>query len=249
LVVLAPFILAACWINGKRNAVAYAIVLCLYAFWRRGVLRGKRLVIAGAALCTLFVAFSAYYQTQLRFSDEFVQEKDVQFWYENFRIDYGRDDVIKLAICAELNPHALRILEYRGQSLEIIATMLLPRRFWPDKTPSYPAHVTLQAMGQMPRGGGLTTSVLEEAIANFSWLGCLLGPLLIAAVCRIGDSCRNENTRILTIMVAICLQVVHLAPWAPAAVMWILYVAAEKFGSPRVVSPSPARGRIASPTR
>lgn len=228
LVVLTPFVSAACWINGKRNAVAYAIMLGLYTLWRRGTLRGKRLLIVGVVTCSAFGAFSVYYQTKLRFSDTFVQRKDSHFWYENFRIDYGRDHVIKLAIFAELYPDKVQILDYRGKSALIMATLFIPRSLWPEKPPSYATHMSVQAMERLPMGGGVTTSVHDESIANAGIFGYLLAPLIIAGVCRIGDSCRDENTRMLTVMIAICLQVVHIAPWAPLAALWVVLVGREK---------------------
>lgn len=234
---LIPIVSADCWLSGKRNAIATVLVLWIYSLWRRGSLQGKQLitacVVAGAGL----LAFSGYYQTQLRFSDQFVENKTSEFWYNNYRIDYGREDTIKLNIYAMLHPHEMQILDYRGQSLEIIATMWVPRRFWPDKPPSYSHFVTTAAMGiARDVGGGVTTTWLCEAIANFGWFGFLIGPLLILVVCRVGDAASSETVHFLTLLVAVGLQTVHIAPWAVPAAAWFVLSMRELFSRQRTSS-------------
>lgn len=232
LLVLFPLAGVNCWLSGKRNAIATVMVLWIYSLWRRGTLRGRRLISVSMLAAVALLAFSAYYQTRLRFTDAFVENKTREFWYDNYRIDYGRDDTIKLNIYALLHPDAMQILDYPGQSIEIVATMWMPRRLWPDKSPPYSYFVTTAAMGAPTAGsGGVTTTCLCESIANFGWLGFLLGPLLPLIVCRIGDAANSEIVRFLTLLIAIGMQTVHIAPWAVPFAVWLVLAARELLGN------------------
>ncbi|MCA9263632.1 MAG: hypothetical protein KDA60_07270 [Planctomycetales bacterium] len=220
-----PIVGLDCWLSGKRNAIATVLALWLYSLWRRGTLRGRPLIFSSLALAAGMILFSIYYQTQLRYTDAFVENRGRDFWYENYRIDYGRDDTIKLNILSLLSDRKLQILDYPGQSFEIIATIWIPRRFWPNKPPPYSFFVTTAAMGRpTDGGGGVTTTCLGEAVANFGWIGFLIGPILPLAVCKIGDQGRSEMSRVLTLLVAVGLQTVHIAPWAVPAAAWVFVV-------------------------
>jgi hypothetical protein len=212
------------WINGKRNFVAIEILLLMYAYWRKGYLRGKTLAVVGCSAVVLLGAFSCFYQHTLRGIDTVaVSLEEV---YENVRIDYGRDDCIKLTIYTELYPEEGRILEYRGQSCLFYPSMFIPRRVWPDKPWPYSVYFTARML-EMPvehLGWTMTTSVLEEAIANFGWWGMILGPLLISVMCRIGDSCGEKFVQVLTVLTTCLLLLVHLAVFLPIAMTWFLLV-------------------------
>ncbi len=228
-----PIVGMNCWLSGKRNAIANVLVLWLYSLWRRGTLRGRPLILVSLLAAGGLLAFSSFYQTQLRFTDAFVENRGRDFWYDNYRIDYGRDDTIKLNIFALLNERQMQILDYRGQSIEIISTIWIPRRFWPNKPPPYPFFVTTAAMGRpTDGGGGVTTTCLDESIANFGWMGFLIGPLLPLIVCRIGDAGKTETTRVLTLLVAVGMQTVHIAPWALPAAAWVLSATRDLLGQP-----------------
>ena len=229
IVAVVPFLAAICWINGKRNAVAFSIVFFLYGLWKNGLVTKFKLIVISMLVSISFFAFSNYYQTQCRFTNETVANKDNVFWYENFRLDYGRDDVIKSAIYCELHPRGVQILNYRGQSVVGLATLFIPRSFYPDKPASYSRYASRAAMFHFPKGtGGITTSVLDESIANFSWFGFLLGPLIVAWVCRIGDKSKQLHVRALTLLIVTCLQVVHVGPWAVAALLWVSLLVFER---------------------
>ena len=117
----------------------------------------------------------------------------------------------------------MQILEYPGQSLLFNATMPVPRKLWPDKPLPYAQYVTAAALerkaGIYP--GGLTTSWLEEALANFYWLGLLLGPFLFVVVCRFGDSAQNTMVTVMTSLIAVLFLTVQLTAFLSLAVFWV----------------------------
>jgi len=242
LVPLLPFLVLACWVNGKRHIVAYVLVLLLFALWQKRVFSGLGLVLAGLGTVVGILAFSLFYQSYIRGISLVGSESA----YENMRVDFGRDGALKMAIFAELEPSRARILEYRCQSIVFYLTFYLPRSAYPDKPWPYAVYLTSSALGlKAPRylGWVVTTGWFDESIANFGWLGLLLGPSLFTLIARIGDGCQSELTRTLTIVVGSVLQVVH--PWAssPIIALWILAVIMSRRSQWQRMRLEPVSGR------
>ena len=82
----------------------------------------------------------------------------------------------------------------------------------------------------------MTTSWLDEAIANFSWLGMLLGPLVPGLVCAIGDRRRSSGARSLTLLVASLLLTVNLVAFMSIAVLWVGAMALSRPAAARLTA-------------
>lgn len=224
---VAPFMIAAVWLQGKRFAVVLCAALVVFALWRRGTARGFKLVLAAAAACAAIALHSTVYQAQLRnVSSLSMAFGDI---YDGVRIDFGRDAVIQQAIYAELNPDRVKILEYRGQSALFSALFWVPRDLWPSKPMPYAQYVTAAMLDAPPQffGWGMTTSILDEAIANCSWWGVLLGPLLVMFVAHAGDRRRSFEAGSLTVFLACALQVLHFAAFAVLGCVWLWMILSE----------------------
>ncbi len=215
-----PFAALAAWLNGKRSMVLFLVVLLGSALWLRGTLRLRALIVLAPALAIAFGLFSAYYQGELRN----FKEADSATTYDNIRLDYGRSEVIRMALYAEIHPDSEPILEYRMQSLLFDATMLVPRKSWPEKPRPYAAYATAAALRLPVRdfGWGITTSWLEEAVANFGWVGLIIGPLLLAFICRVGDATQDSIVRLITILVGSLLLAVQMPAFAPVVAIWLI---------------------------
>lgn len=222
-ILLAPWMLIAVWINGKRGAVAVLAFLLILALRHRGVLRGLKTYILLASSLIIVLTFSVFYQ--------FHSERLDTTLYENARIDFGRDHTIKMTIFAELHPETMRILEYRGQSILFNLIAFIPRKLWPEKPLLYAQYFTsaMFLVEPQPWDWGMTTCWLEEAIANFSWLGMLIGPLLMGIIFRAGDSTKSSLARILTPLIATLFLVVQLSAFAPLFLVWFLGVVRNKW--------------------
>jgi hypothetical protein len=210
------------YLEGKRWFVAVNLLLVMYVLWRWGALRGWRLLVGGTVAIAAMGGFSTWYQYEYR-GEKMKNEEDV---YEYSRLDYSRDHSVKLTVYAELNPEEGKILEYRGQSIVFQLLFFVPRKLWPGKPYPYGVYPTARALEQEPDyfGWGLTTSFLEESIANFSWLGLLVGPLTLAWACRVGDSCGNALIQLFTIMLTCLLLSVESQSFLIAIVAWIFFV-------------------------
>ena len=228
-VLASPLLALALWTHGKRSSVALASLLLLYLLTIRGTLRGPRFIAVAMAVVIGLGGFSYLYQTEVRdvrTSDQDIRSRQASTFYVNLRIDYGRDAVMKQAIFAELNPDRLRILDYRGQSAVFDLLFFVPRRLWPGKPFPYSTYVTAAMMRAPVRDyrWGVTTSIFEEAVANFSWVGMLIGPLIPARICAIGDRRRSPLVAILTVTVASMLVVLHASAFLPLIFLWMMVV-------------------------
>jgi len=228
LMLVAPCVAAAVWLNGKRSVLAVAVIMMMTGLWLSGRLRGRKILIAAAVSVLLIGGFSYWYQLTVRDIGPSVAENgDV---YENFRVDYARDSRVKMAIFAELHPSTMSILEFRGQSLIFYATAYIPRAMWPGKPLTYACYFTSAMLGSSPQdwGWGMTTSIFDEALANGSWLGLLAASLVIGILCRIGDSCSDVLVFLLTAIVASLLLTVELVAFAPLVLIWVMMIVSAK---------------------
>ncbi|MFS0836752.1 hypothetical protein [Paenibacillus sp. 1P03SA] len=220
--VLMPWVVLAMWLQGKRAIVAIFILMLGLTAIQKGLLKGWKIPLFGIVSALILVLFSSFYQENVRASH--VNESP-QVSYTNSRIDFGRDSVTKLAIYSELNKDEKQILEYRGQSLLFYLTMYVPRSMWESKPWPYPVYVTTalfkNAFSVQYLGWTVTTSWLEEAIANFGWFGMLLGPLGIGVICRTGDKSHNNIIRVLTVLIGSLLLVLPLNSFFPIFAIWI----------------------------
>jgi hypothetical protein len=223
---IVPLLFVAMWIQGKRSVVALTVFAVFFASWKSGRIRGKAILAAAACAALAIGGFSAFYQSEIRSTDAGARLEELSQSpnYVYFRVDYGRDAGIRQAIHAEVDPDTRPVLDYRGQSLVFLAGVAIPRALWPSKPFPYPVYSTARALGIETReiGWGITTSWLEEAIANFSWLGFLIGPVVPALICNLGDRRKGAAASLLTVVVASLLLAVNVGAFLPMVILWLV---------------------------
>lgn len=216
-----PFNLIAIWMQGKRSSVALFFILLWFVAWARGLLRSRMVWAMVPMSALIFSGYIAWYQNTFR--PNAVQDSFVT--YENSRIDYGRDHHLKAAIFCELSGNEQSILEYRGQSFLFSIAMFIPRTEWPEKPLPYAIYMTGYALQSFSpdRGWGLTTSILDEAVANFGWLGFAFGPAILLAICRVCDRSQDLIVKVLGILIACLFLCVEFVAFAPIFLVWVSY--------------------------
>lgn len=214
-----PWSAAALYLAGKRFILVFYLALLTKSLWDKGELKGARMPIYFGLVTMVMVGFSILYQTNVRGFE--LAGRESSKVYENVRIDYGRDHTIKLAIFSELRQEP--ILTHRGQSLVFYASMYVPRSWWAMKPQPYATYLTCYALGIKPKViyWGLTTSIFDEAVANFSWAGLLIGPALLGLLCRITDRNTNSVLRILGMLTCLLLMAVQVAAIMPLFLLWL----------------------------
>lgn len=239
LLLVSPFMVIAVWVQGKRSIVALSMVLIWAVAWMRGMLNRRTVLLAGALSAVAFVGYIAWYQATFRpavVGNSFDR-------YENSRVDYGRDHDMKAALAVETPDEDKPILDYRGESFLFYSTMFIPRSMWPDKPWPYAVYMTAHALeldDTKDIGWGLTTSFLDECVANVSWFGLLLGPAAFAGICYICDASPDPIVKVIGILIACLLMTVELVSFAPLVLVWLAYLGWSLYA---------LRGRTASITR
>lgn len=170
---LALLILLACLFQGKRSLFFLAGVFYFGGAYFSGKNFGWMLKRAVVFLCLLILFFASYGKNIGTVSQT----------YSALRIDFGRDTVCKHTMKKVLLDGE-NIVNFPGQSFIFTSTLWIPRAYWPGKPYPYavyltnsvlPEHVRLRRIysGDWHLGWGLTTSIVEEVIANFKWFGFL----------------------------------------------------------------------------
>jgi len=221
LILLTPLLIVNAWIQGKRSSVALVLVLVWFTLWVRKAFTPKQLLALTAFGVFFFGLYIYWYQTALRPQ----AVSSTRAVYENSRIDYGRDHHLKAAIECELSQDESKILDYRGQSILFSLAMFIPRSEWPDKPLPYAAYLTgfaLQSF-QKDRGWGLTSSILDEMVANFGWPGLLIGPALIMYLCRVCDKSHDLIVKVMGTLITCLFLTVEFVSFAPVFLAWAIY--------------------------
>jgi hypothetical protein len=219
LLCLAAF--AALWLNGKRAIVAIAVLWCGYALWRRTYVPSLRTIQVGAFTIVVLTGSLIGYQWYVRG----IGVSDART-YTDMRVDYGRDLVLRQALLPEVEEGEPPILEYRGQSFLFYSTLPVPRLMWPDKPWPFAVYQTSRMLDISPRslGWGITTSWLDECIANFGLPGMLIGPLVLGLICRMGHRAQDPQNDAATVVVSVLLLTVQAAAFVPLILVWLVRV-------------------------
>lgn len=184
------------WISGKRFMIALLLLVYLFCLTRGGLERKtrRRLSFYIPVLSVGLVVFSYFYLVAVKP----LSDTSFSSIYDMLRVDYGRDDVVKFVIERELfldDP----ILDYRGQTILSEFFTFVPRFIWPDKPYPHYVYLTSEILGvarnKLP--SGITPSWFELCIANFSWLGFMVGTIGIPLFCNWCDKTKSVFNQML----------------------------------------------------
>ena len=159
------------WLNGKRAIVLIFVMIYAIFHWLKN--KNIKSIFTIIILLLSFSLFNNWYQSNIRDFDSDTNKSEA---YENLRIDYFRDQRVKMVLYSILYPENMKILEHSGQSFLFDLTFYIPRTMWEDKPYPYAVYFT-SAMYYAPiedRGWGMTTSIYDELIANFGILGIII---------------------------------------------------------------------------
>ncbi|RFA33382.1 hypothetical protein CAI16_15000 [Virgibacillus dokdonensis] len=186
LFILLPIIYFAFLMNGKRNTVFIFFVGLIYIFISNKVFKRKRTYGLLISFTLIFLlSFSSFYQNYFdRVSGDSFEDE-----YTSFRINYGRDDTLKMALYSEIHREQLEVLDYRGQSLLFYPLFFIKREIWPNKPYPYAVYFTNAMIGINKTkilGWGMTTSIFDELTSNLSWIGLVVSPFFLIFLCNLG---------------------------------------------------------------
>lgn len=198
--ILFIFLILLSLISGKRFIIAvilFSYFFCfIYSRWQ-----GKRkthLTTTIITVSTVFIVFMIYYITVVKVMGDYSG-----YIYTQLRIDFGREDVTKFVILQELKGNP--ILDYRGESVISLILMAFPRALWSSKPWPHYRYLTGAIFGESVDKikDGVTPSVFEMMIANFSFWGIIVAILLILALVKLGDRLKSSSNKFLVLIIII----------------------------------------------
>ena len=215
----------------KRKRIVYIFILLLDIY-----LNNKRLVFSFIPLFYLLEVFFSEKKKipALKFAISMVLMAVAYYSYANFiklstmvvnndliyfylRHELGRDDTMQFAIYQTI-VNGREIMEYRGQSF--IATILnyFPRDFYSNKPYPYSQYFTNNLLygriGAGLLGWSVTTSILDEFVANFHFLGLPLSLVFIAYFIQYIDNQAKINIKLFFMFLFVLLVMLHTSPYA-----------------------------------
>ena len=216
-----PILLFNIWVNGKRNAIVLILLVVCYILINNKTLLIQAKVLFILVLTTVFLFFSQYYMDNIK---GFENEQTSDEKYATFRIDYGRDHDLKMAIFHEVSDQYPPILEYRGQSMLFILTIFVPRSIWPEKPLTYTAYFTSALLEVPPdfQNFGMTSGIFDEFIANFTLLGFFISVWILIKLIRKSEKINNTFFYLVTLLTIALLLSNDIKSYIPIFVIWFL---------------------------
>jgi hypothetical protein len=214
-----PWVVIAIYLMGKRTIIALYFVLLAQRLWDLGVLKGARIPLYLTVFLVFFAGMLFGYQMLVRNIKPSTVPPEI--YYEDMRIDYGRDHTVRAAIYAELQGQ--RITTYRAQSVVFNLSAIIPRTWWPQKPYPYGLYMTSYAhdIPSQDLGWTFTTCIFDESISNFSWFGMFAGCLFLGLLCRLADDNRTILFRSLGYIVCVLFLAVQLNAFLILFVTWL----------------------------
>ena len=207
--ILILYTLSIWWIDGKRYIVLTTLLIYVFLYIKSNKTKFnyRKFIKYGVIGIVLFSIFYTIY-SQNKMKRVYINNNEMTF-YADFRLNFGRDDVTKFVIKREFIDNK-PILEYRGQGALYNIAMLVPRSLFPNKP--YPHYRYLSAAiyntSILNIPSGMTPSIFEMGIANFSYFGIILSPLIVVLICKMADNSKSilKQSIYLTIIVNLLTQ-------------------------------------------
>lgn len=219
-----PIIFITVAVNGKRTIFAYLLFMLFGVIFIKRQVHTKFLPYILAVFALMLAAFSFYYQSSVR-SYDFASFNEMA--YINFRVDYGRDDVVKTAIFAHLNHHDIitdagnsylyALHKLFGSTLSEIAT--------PEKYSVYFTNYVLGNNSIDMSHWGITTGLFDEGIANFGIIGGILFSLLvIMSIIRIAVILKSPYVLLTTYIFLSLIISLQLTAFLLVIALWVFTI-------------------------
>ena len=188
------FLLMNMCIESKRSIIFFALIIALAVLLYCRNVNLKIIVIVALISASIVVIYSIFVKTTLRNYSGF------EGIYSALRVDMFRDDTIKFCIYSMLHPDEIKILDFPFQSyLSQIKYFffidILVGKFKLFNLPGvgFNRYLSSALIGRDISAGYsyMTTSIFDEAIANFGFLGFIFAPFVCAKVSYMIDQAES----------------------------------------------------------
>lgn len=217
------YFLSISWIDGKRYIIATLILYLGFIYFIKNKQKLKGVILKFSIIILLLLLFNNFYITIVKPIGGVTFEEN----YTSFRIDYGRDDVVKFVIYSEVinnNP----ILDYRGQSFVSSLFFWIPRSIWIDKPYPHYRYLTaklynIDSVLEIP--SGMTPSIIEMFIANLGLLpGMILLMIFLLVIIRYADLMPDIHVKALLLLLLTITLTQGLDTLTPIFIILLIYI-------------------------
>lgn len=236
-IILIVILLLDMYLNAKRLVFIFLPVYFFVEYFFSTLNQKPKYKILLSCLC--FVFLYSYYSVNVKHLDRTLSSQE-SYLYQ--RLEFGRDDILKFVINKKL-VEGKDIVEYPGQTVIGAFAIYLPREFvvsFYDKPYPYGQYLTsslvYNELGAGLHGWTMTTSIIDEFIANFGWFGLFLLLVFYYKFFKYTDnlSSNEQGFRLLLYFLIVFLHIVHTAPYAPILYIALFYLFKRFFGSKHV---------------
>ncbi len=180
------FMMMTICVQSKRAIVVvlFFVILSFIVFNKKGINTKKFTIILGLmALVTL------YYSMFILISNRGYTIGSDGRLYTLLRIDFFRDDRLRMVIYSLLYPANMNIIEYPFQSFINQIGALFPLEYLGLQVTGYNSFFTsaLRGIPFTKSVNSMTTSFFDESLANFGFLGFWIAPSIYGKICHVAD--------------------------------------------------------------
>lgn len=170
----------------ESKRAIYAVVLLMFmaqSIFSTKLSKRKYLIWINVLFALLFILYCSSYILLYR---NYNVTYDTANLYTQLKMDFTRDDRVKLVIYTLINSEERKILAYPFQSYIMQIGSFFPLEFLGVPYLGYNTFFSSILLGVEATIGGnnfSTTSCFDEMIANFGIIGAFLGPIIIGKIC------------------------------------------------------------------
>ena len=156
---------------------------------------------------------------------------EIDALYTALRIDYFRDDTMKMLIYSLFHPNEIQVLEYPFQSYLMQIGYIFPLDLLGTPRIGYNRFFTCALLNQPLSSGAsyTTTSMYDELVANFGLFGFIIAPIFSVWVAKIADKYSSiVKTMIIAGYVLLVMYSLNYIMWFLQIVVLILFISKFK---------------------
>lgn len=214
------------YLNNKRTVmfIFLSYFILDYYYSRASGLLNKIKLLFGVLV---FLLSYTFYANNIKYDDGRVIDE-----YLQYRIEFGRDDVLKYSIYKTI-VLGDDILEYPGQTILGSTAIYVPRSVFEKKPYPYAQYLTNSLVwndtGPALNGWSLTTSIVDEFVSNFKLWGIPILLFFYISVLFFANKFLVNLKSLLLLCVFILWHFVHVVPFAPLLYFFMLLLLRDFF--------------------
>ena len=184
-------------IQGKRGIMFFAIInivvnlLLIYVSLGKDKKARKLFGMVSVVVIAFFSVYMVVMSVVVKVEQRGYSEDDSNALYTSTRIDFFREDRMRMAIFAELHPERMTILEHKGQTIIPTVLSIVPLNYLAEyldiPTPSYQQFLSCANAGtkfnHAPHADNpnfMTVTIFAELVSNF---GIAFGIFFFSLLC------------------------------------------------------------------